>query len=431
MISAEGDTPSLMDSYNQLVLERNRILKSATLANPTVIKLDQQLASLKMNITESLRRLQANLNIQKRDLRGQEGLLDSKIGAIPVQERQFRVIARQQKVKEELYLYLLQKREETAISLAATEPNARVIDAAKASKVPVSPKRSMIYLAALLLGLLIPFGILYLIDLLDTKVKSRFELTRKLSIPFLGEIPKSETPNEIVDTTSRSSTAEAMRIVRMNLDFMLNQVPEGRAKTILFTSTISGEGKTFLSVNLASIFALSGKKVLLIGMDIRNPKLNEYIDLPSSAGLTNYLSSSNVKIEDYIFKHKGFEQLYVLPPGSIPPNPTELLMNKKVDDLFAQFKKEYDFIIVDTAPVSLVSDTLIIAKHADTFVYVVRANVLDKRMLHIPEVLYREKKLPNMALLLNDAETKKGYGYGYGYGVTTKKVPWYKRVFKK
>jgi tyrosine-protein kinase Etk/Wzc len=431
MITTEGDAPGLMDSYNQLVLERNRILKSATLANPTVIKLDQQLASLKMNITESLRRLQANLNIQKRDLRGQEGLLDSKIGAIPVQERQFRVIARQQKVKEELYLYLLQKREETAISLAATEPNARVIDAAKASKVPVSPKKSMIYLASLLLGLLIPFGILYLIDLLDTKVKSRFELTRKLSIPFLGEIPKSETPNEIVDTTSRSSTAEAMRIVRMNLDFMLNQVPEGRAKTILFTSTISGEGKTFLSVNLASIFALSGKKVLLIGMDIRNPKLNEYIDLPSSAGLTNYLSSSNVKIEDYIFKHKSFEQLYVLPPGSIPPNPTELLMNKKVDELFAQFKKEYDFIIVDTAPVSLVSDTLIIAKQADTFVYVVRANVLDKRMLHIPEVLYREKKLPNMALLLNDAETKKGYGYGYGYGVTSKKVPWYKRVFKR
>lgn len=431
MISAKGEETGLMDSYNQLVLERNRILKSATAENPAVIKLEEQITSLKSNITESLRRLQANLNIQKRDLRSQEGLLDGKVGEIPGQERQFRVIARQQKVKEELYLYLLQKREETAISLAATEPNARVIDAARASKIPVSPKKNIIYLAALLLGLLIPFGILYLMDLLDTKVKSRFDITKKLSIPFLGEIPKSETPNEIVDTSSRSSTAEAMRIVRMNLDFMLNQVPDGKAKTVLFTSTLSGEGKTFLSVNLSGIFALSGKKVLLIGMDIRNPKLNEYIDLPSSAGLTNYLSSSNAKIEDFIFQHKGFEQLYVLPPGSIPPNPTELLMNKKVDELFAQFKKEYDFIIVDTAPVSLVSDTLIIARHADTFVYVVRANVLDKRMLHVPEVLYREKKLPNMALLLNDAETKKGYGYGYGYGATVKKVPWYKKVFNK
>lgn len=433
MISAEGDAPALVDSYNQLVLERNRILKSATIVNPTVVKLDLQLASLKKNVTESLRRLQANLNIQKSDLRGQEGLLDNKIGAIPVQERQFRVIARQQKVKEELYLYLLQKREETAISLAATEPNARVIDSAKASKIPVSPKKPVIYLVALLLGLLIPFGILYVIYLLDTKVMNRFDITSKVSIPFLGEIPKSETPNEMVDRTSRSSTAEAMRIVRMNLDFMLNQVPQGQAKTILFTSTISGEGKTFLSVNLASVFAVSGKKVLLIGMDIRNPKLNEYIDLPSSAGLTNYLSSNTTKIEDYIFKHKGFDQLHILPPGSIPPNPTELLMSNKVDEMFAQFKKEYDFIIVDTAPVSLVSDTLIIAKHADTFVYVVRSNIIDKRMLHIPEVLYRENKLPNMGLVLNDAKTKKGYGYGYGYGYGAKeeKVPWHKNIFRK
>jgi tyrosine-protein kinase Etk/Wzc len=207
MISAESEAPALMDSYNQLVLERNRILKSATVANPTVIKLDQQLASLKLNIMESLRRLQANLSIQKRDLGSQEGMLNSKIGDIPVQERQFRVIARQQKVKEELYLYLLQKREETAISLAATEPNARVIDAAKASVIPVSPKKRMIYLAALLLGLLIPFGILYLIDLLDTKVKTRFDITDKFSIPFLGDIPKSLTPTEIIDGTSRSSSS--------------------------------------------------------------------------------------------------------------------------------------------------------------------------------------------------------------------------------
>lgn len=429
MISSDEGANGLMNSYNQLVLERNRILKSATVDNPTVVKLDQQLASLKTNVAESLRRLQSNLNIQKRDLKRQEGLLDSKISDIPVQERQFRVIARQQKVKEELYLYLLQKREETAISLAATEPNARVIDAAKAAKTPVSPKKNIVFLAALLLGLLIPFAILYVMDLLDTKVKSRFEITKASSIPFLGEIPKSDTPNEMVDATSRSGTAEALRIVRMNLDFMLNQVPEGQAKTILLTSTISGEGKTFLSVNLAGIFALSEKKVLLIGMDIRNPKFNEYLDLPSPTGLTGYLSSNSAPIEEYIFKHKDFEQLYVLPPGSIPPNPTELLMNAKIDTLFAQFKKEYDFIIVDTAPVSLVSDTLIIAKHADTFVYVVRANLLDKRMLHIPELLHREKKLPNMALVLNDAEIKKGYGYGYGYGDTVKKTPWYQKIF--
>jgi capsular exopolysaccharide synthesis family protein len=436
MISTEGDAPALMDSYNQLVLERNRILKSATLANPTVIKLDQQLASLKLNITESLRRLQSNLSIQKRDLGSQEGMLNSKISDIPVQERQFRVIARQQKVKEELYLYLLQKREETAISLAATEPNARVIDAAKASKTPVFPKKNMIYLAALLMGLLIPFGILYIRDLLDTKVKTRFDITDRFNIPFLGDVPNSMTPDEIIDTSSRSSSAEAMRIIRANLDFMLNQVPDGISKNIFLTSTIPGEGKTFLSVNLASIFALSGKKVLLIGMDIRSPKLNVYLGLTQIKGLTDYLSTKDAVISDYINQLKGFESLDVLLAGSIPPNPTELLMNKKVDELFVQFKKEYDFIIVDTAPVSLVSDTLIVAKHADTFVYVVRANHLDKRMLSIPEIMHRENKLPNMAFLLNDTEITKGYGYGYGYGNYgygdgNEKKPWYKRVFKK
>lgn len=437
IISKEGDAGELINSYNQLILERNRILKSATLANPTVVTLDQQIASLKSNVAESLSRMQTSLNIQKRNLKGQEGLLDSKIGKIPVQERQFRVIARQQKVKEELYLYLLEKREETAISLAATAPNARVIDAAKASMIPVSPKKNIIYLAALLLGLLIPFGIIYIKDLLDTKVKNRLDITDKFNIPFLGDIPKSLTPNEIIDTTSRTSTAEALRIVRANLDFMLNQVPEGRAKSIFLTSTIAGEGKTFLSVNLASIFAHSGKKVLLIGMDIRKPKLNEYIGITKTKGLTDYLSSKNEPISDFITKYKGYENLDVLLAGSIPPNPTELLMNTKVDELFAQFKKDYDFILVDTAPVSLVSDTLIVAKYADTFVYVVRANHMDKRMLSIPDILHKENKLPNMAFILNDTEVSKGYGYGgygygsYGYGITHEKKPWYKEIFKK
>ena len=431
IISKEGDASGLMDSYNQLVLERNRILKSATAVNPTVIKLEEQISSLKANIQQSLLRLQANLYIQKRDLRSQEGLLDSKIGEIPVQERQFRVIARQQKVKEELYLYLLQKREETAISMAATAPNARVIDAAKASKIPVSPKRSIIYLAALLLGLLIPFGIIYILDLLDTKVKSRFDIMRAFDIPFLGDIPNSVTPNEIIDATSRTGTAEALRIVKTNLDFMLGQVPEGEAKTIFMTSTVSGEGKTFLSVNLAGTMALSKKKVLLMGLDFRNPKLNEYLEIPNNTGLTDYLSSSKAQISDYIFKSNNFENLYVLPAGIIPPNPTELLMSKKVGELFTQFKKEYDYIVVDMAPVSLVSDTLMLAKYADASVYVVRANFLDKRMLHIPKILYKEGKLINMAMLLNDTALNKsyGYGYGYGYGIKPEQKPWYKKIF--
>ena len=279
LIEGQGNTSELISSYNKLVLERNRILKSATLSNPIVVQLDQQIRSLKSTVSESLRRLQSNLTIQKRNLKGHEDLFDSKIKKIPVQERQFRDIARQQKVKEQLYLYLLKKREKTAISLAATAPNARVIDAAKSVKNPVSPKKNLIYFAALLFGLLIPIGVLYVIDLFDTKVKSRLNITDKFDIPYLGDVPRSTTPNAIIDTTSRTSTAEAIRIVRANMDYMLTQVPDGKAKTIFVTSTIPGEGKTFLSVNLASIFAHSVKKVLLIGMDIRKPKLNEYLNL--------------------------------------------------------------------------------------------------------------------------------------------------------
>lgn len=430
VVGEDGASESI-NTYNQLILDRNRILKSATDDNPTVIKLNQQISALRSNIISGLERMQSNLKIQQRNLKRQEGLLDTKIEKIPSQERQFRVIARQQKVKEELYLYLLQKREETALSLSATEPSARVIDPAKGLKIPVFPKKGIIYLAAILLGLLIPFGVIYIIDLFDTKIKSRLDLEGKTMIPFIGDIPSSDNPNEIMQPESRTSSAEALRIIRTNLEFMLSKVPEGKSKTIFLTSTFPKEGKTFVSVNLAATFALSGKKVLLIGMDIRNPRLDDYLTLPER-GVTNYLSSKDMVLDDLIVKQKGYEDFYVLPAGIIPPNPAELLMGKKVNELFEDLKKQFDYIIVDTAPVGLVTDTLLITKHADCFIYVARANVLEKRMLAIPNELYRENKLPNMCLLLNDTDSTKGYGYGYGYGVhhEEKKV-WYKKIFSK
>nr|WP_315147206.1 polysaccharide biosynthesis tyrosine autokinase [uncultured Flavobacterium sp.] len=428
LITDNADASRLISAYNQLVLDRNRILKSATVENPSVVKLDQQIGSLKSNVAASLKRIQANLQIQNRDIKSQESILNSKIGKIPVQERQFRVIARQQKVKEELYLYLLQKREETAISLAATEPNARVIDVAKAEKDPISPKKKIIYLAGMLLGLLVPFGIIYMDDVLDTKIKSKLDLEGKTQIPFIGDVPTSDDIAELIKSESRTSSAEAIRIVRTNLEFMLNKVPDGLAKTVFVTSTFPTEGKTFISVNLAATFALSGRRVLLLGADIRNPKFGEYIDVPN-LGLTNYLSSTDKNVNDYIIKLKGYENFFVFPSGVIPPNPAELLMSRKVDQLFAELKKEYDYIIVDTAPVSLVTDTLLIAKNADTFVYVMRANVLEKRMLAVANTFYKEKKLPNMCIVLNDTDSTKGYGYGYGYGVRVDKKPWYKKFF--
>jgi len=428
LIPDNAGTLTLINSYNQLILDRNRILKSATIENPSVVKLDQQLISLKKNVETSLDRMLSTLKIQNQDIKIQEGAMNGKIAKIPVQERQFKVIARQQKVKEELYLYLLQKREEIAISLAVTEANARVIDLAKVDENATTPKKNIICLAGILIGLIIPFGLIYVDDLLDTKIKSKLDLDGKTQIPFIGDVPTSQNISELIRSESRTSSAEALRIIRTNLEFMLNKVEKGMAKTIFVTSTFGSEGKTFIATNLAATFALPGAKVLLIGMDIRNPKLVEYIDLPH-VGLTNYLSTPDADIQDFIIKHKDYERFFILPSGIIPPNPAELLMSKKVDHLFEKIKKEYDYIIVDTAPVSLVTDTLLIAKNADTFVYVMRANFIEKKMLSVPNNYFKEKKLPNMCIVLNDTSTKQGYTYGYG--IKVEKEKWFKKIVSK
>ena len=434
VMSANNTSSGSIDQYNQLVLERNRLLKNAGSKNVVVQNINKKLETLKINLISGLEQQKNTLKITISDLLKQNNLAVGKISQIPTLEKEARSLGRQQQIKETLYLYLLQKREETAIKLAVTAPNAKVIDEAKAENNRVSPNSEIIYLVAIILGLLVPFSILFLLDLFDTKIKGRFDIEGKMSIPFLGDVPHSDTDKEIVNATSRTGTAEALRIIRTNLEFMLNQVPEGTAKVIFSTSTVPKEGKTFIAVNLAATIASSGKKVLLLGMDIRNPKIDEYMDIPDR-GVTNYLTSKDGKLEDYIVKQSGFEAFYVLPSGIIPPNPAELLMGKKVESLFNQLRKEYDYVIVDTAPISLVTDTAIIAKFADAFVYVVRANYLDKRMLNIPKNLYNDNKLPNMSILLNDTVSKKGYGYsygyGYGYGVEEVKIPWYKKIVNK
>lgn len=438
--SSEGAS-SQISEYNNLVLRRNELLNSsAGSKNVTVQKLNEQIDALKQTVSSSLNQLQSNLKIEVASLKRQSGILGGKISQIPTQEKGFRDLNRRQNIKEALYLYLLQKREETQLSLAVTAPNAKVIDDAKAGSKPISPKKMIVYLGALILGLLIPFGILYLIDLFDTKIKTRKDIEDTITVPFLGEIPLLENETLILESSNRSGTAEALRIIRTNLEFVLNDVPEGKAKTIFLTSTYPKEGKTFVSVNLATIISKAEKKTLLIGLDIRNPRLDDYFNLPQK-GLTHYLTDKTGKsITDFIVKSKEIETLDVLVAGVIPPNPAELLMSKKVNDMFAELAQMYDYIIVDTAPVSLVTDTLLIAKYADAFVYVSRANYLDKRMLELPQKLYTEKKLPNMTIVLNASDTKKGYGYGYGYdygygyGRETEKVPFWKKwlgYFKK
>lgn len=424
IVPEDNNSAALIADYNNLVVERDRILKSSTVENPVVLRVNDKISALKASINESLNQLKSSLIVKNNDVSSQASVLGGRIAQIPRQEREFRNIFRQQQIKEELYLYLFKKREETAITLAGTAPISKVVDGAYSSDIPVSPKSSKIYLIALFLGMLFPFSIIYLVDFFDTKVKNRHDV-EKLGIPFIGDVPHSDSHNEIIQANSRTSSAEAIRIVRTNLEFILNTVDENKAKTIFLTSTLPKEGKTFIAVNLAATIALSGKKVLLIGMDIRNPKLDEYIRLPSR-GLTNYLSSNDTTIHDFIVKQKDYENFDILPAGVIPPNPAELLMGKKVEAMFELLKSEYDYIVVDTAPVSLVTDTLLISKNADTFIYVVRSNYLEKALLKTPEILYREKKLPNMCVLLNDTDSLNGYGYGYGQEVI--EIPWYKKI---
>ena len=415
--------------YNELLLERNRILKSSSELNPVIVNLDDQISKLRFSIFQSLKNLKSSLTISLNELKKQENRLNSKITAVPKQEREFRDIQRQQQIIETLYLYLLQKREENAIALAVTAPNAKVIDIAYGSDLPMSPKRRIVYLAAALLGLLIPFVVLYLMFLLDNKVHSKSDIESIIKAPILGEIPKTKSENKLVVTENdRDSIAESFRMLRTNINFMLSSVKEG-GKTIFITSTVPGEGKTFISLNIATVLALSNKKVLLIGADVRKPKIHEYLGVKFDKGLTQYLMDDTVKVSQTIsyFPEGNFD---VLGSGIVPPNPSELLMNGRFDEVLAYGKEHYDYVIVDTAPVKMVTDTMLLGHHADLCLYIIRANYLDNRLLEIPERMYNEKRLPNMAVVLNDVDLDRGYGYGYGYGYGEgePQKPWWKRL---
>jgi tyrosine-protein kinase Etk/Wzc len=421
-----------IEQYNELILDRRRQLKSATEDNPVIRNIDSQLNSVKLNIVEGLKNKQKDLKINILDLSNARSHFDNKVGKVPSNDRYYNEIARQQHVKESLYLYLLQKREETELSLAASSPKAKIIDKAYLTGT-ISINKLVFYLVGLALGLILPFGILFFMNFMDTKIKSINDIVGKVSIPYLGDLPRNKDNQNIIVANNRSSFSEAIRMIRTNLEFMLAHVAKNKCKTIFVTSSISKEGKTFCAINLAATIALSEKRVLIIGLDIRNPKLNNYIDLPSK-GLTNYLSKQDGYIIDYIINVDSIPNLYALASGVTPPNPVELLMNDKINVMFDELKLQFDYIIVDTAPVSLVTDTLLIANNADAFIYVMRANYLEKEMLQFAETLYKERKLPNMSVLLNDTEANKTYGYGHTYGYeldSELETSWYKKLYAR
>ncbi|QLE02789.1 polysaccharide biosynthesis tyrosine autokinase [Galbibacter sp. BG1] len=421
---SDANITSISTKYNELVLERQRLLKTSGENNPIVVQLDQQLNGLKSSMEQSLTNLKSTINIRVSNLRNQESLINSRISSVPGQERQNRDIQRQQNIKETIYLYLLQKREEAAISMAATSPNAKVIEPAYSSYNPISSGKK-IYFASLFLGLLLPFGFIYVKELLDTKIHKKSDLTEAMpNISVLAQLPKIENKKGLtIEENDRSVLAESFRILRTNIDYLFKKKDQPQSEVIYVTSSISGEGKTFISYNLASVYAYSNKRVLLIGADIRKPSLTSFIANTSKVGLSEYLHG-DATLEEIIKPVLSFNDLDIIQSGKIPPNPAELLMDKKLGELFETVKQRYDVIIVDTAPAMPVTDTILISEFADRTLYVTRADYTEKALLKFVSEVYREQKLKNMSLVINDVKNANlGYGakLGYGYGAQLEK----------
>jgi len=438
----DGGISGLISTYNSLVLERNAYLRTSTPQNPVVATITAQLDSLRENLRDNIKSTVSSLNIELGVLNQLDRSSQNKFSAFPGMEKGMRGIERQQQIKEQLYLFLLQRREEAAIAFAVTSPVAKVIDPSYTFPSPVDPKPWLILVGGFLIGLILPLLILFAKFMLDTKVHHKGDLALLTKhIPFLGEIPKiTDENNEIIQVNDRSPLAESFRILRTNLAYLTKAKKENRGEIIYVTSTIKGEGKTFISYNLARTLATTKKKIIVVGADIRNPKLHHYIDAPvEGKGLSDYLYDLDVQPLDIITSSQDPEiKVDLILSGAIPPNPAELFMNDRMENLLKVLAHSYDFIIVDTAPTMIVTDTLLISPLADTTLYVTRAGYTEKKLLDFPKELKQQGKLKGLAVILNDVDYSKfsyganygyTYGYGYGYGVDEKSK--LKKILKK
>ena len=407
---------SQIDRYNEMLVERKRLLRTSTENNPTIINLDTSIRAMKTNVDVTLDRTLQGLLITKADLDREASRFSRRINEAPGQERQFVSIARQQEIKSGLYLLLLQKREENAITLAATANNAKIIDDAIADEIPVSPKGKMIYLIALVLGVGIPVGVIYLINLTKFKIEGRSDVEKLTSLPIVGDIPLTDEKQGAIAVFENQNNlmSETFRNIRTNLQFML----ENNKKVILVTSTVSGEGKSFISANLAISLSLLGKKVVIVGLDIRKPGLNKVFNIPrKEVGITQYLANPEKNLMDLVQLSDVSKNLYILPGGTVPPNPTELLARDGLDKAIETLKKSFDYVILDTAPVGMVTDTLLIGRVADLSVYVCRADYTHKNEYTLINELAENNKLPKLCTVINGLDLKRRkYGYYYGYG---------------
>ena len=432
---SDASAGNVINSYNQLIIERNRLLENSTAQNPVVIDITKKINSMRFSVMETLSKNRTGLQLERNKYLEEQGKLMSRISKVPTQEKLFRSIERQQQIKENLYLLLLQKREETQLSLAVTAPKAKIVDYAYSTEKPVAPKKLIIMLAALLVGIVLPFGIIYIRELLDNKIKTKHDIERLSQTVVLAELPKiRKGESDIVGRNDLSPMAEAFRILITNMNFMIPKKEKG--KVVFVTSTIKGEGKTFVSVNLALTLANPNRKVIIIGSDIRNPQLQRY-DKNSRIymGLTEFLYDENVTLDKVIHQSNMNPHLDVIYSGAIPPNPTELLTNGRYQVLLETLKPLYDYIIVDTAPLMLVTDTFLFADLADTTLYVTRSNYTEEKLIDFANKNIKANKIKNVGFVLNDvSKSNLGYGnkYGYGYGAKEKTLfDKIKSVFKR
>lgn len=424
---------TVIEQYNTMIIERKRLLRTSSENNPAIINMNTGIEAMRRSVQTTVESVLKGLYIAKADIDKQTIKFEARINKAPQQEKEFLTIARQQEIKAALYTMLLQKREENAITLASTATNGRIIEEALADTAPIAPKKMMIVLTALIIGLGFPVGLIFLRDLLKYKIESREDVQKITHAPIIGELPRCDVKTNgsiVIQENKNNLMEECFRGLRTNLLFML----ENGQQVILFSSTQSGEGKSFVAGNTAASLAFLGKKVLIIGMDIRKPGLNKVFRLENRAvGITNYLSDpEHTNLLDTIQHSDISPNLDILPGGPVPPNPTELVAREHLDHAIKELKKHYDYIILDTAPIAMIADTAIIGRIADMCVYVCRADVTPKEGFEYINILQKEKKFKKIATVINDIDMNKrkhsygygrkyGYGYGYGYGYESKK----------
>ena len=426
IVSANIETQ--ISEYNNLVLDRNRLIANSSEKNPLVKNMASSLRSMQRTIIQSVDNLIVSLNTQIRSLRRQEEATTNRLASNPNQAKYLLSVERQQKVKEELYLYLLQKREENELSQAFTAYNTRLITAPRGSMFPTAPRKMNILLVAFAVGLLVPAVGIFMKENMNTKVRGRKDL-ENLSIPFIGEIPQySGTKKKwwefkhrkrqdmkiiVVNEGNRNIINEAFRVLRSNMDFMASK--DNNQHVFVLTSFNPGSGKSFLAINIAISFAIKKKKILVIDGDLRHRTVSSYVDSPNK-GLSDYLNNQIEDWKEIIVSYKGYTNLHILPIGTIPPNPTELLEDSKLSMLIEALRPEYDYIFIDCPPVDIVADAQIIEKWADRTIFVVRSGLLDRSMLSELENMYTGKRFKNLSMILNGTESTGGrYGYRYGY----------------